>query len=169
MIVLGVDSGSLSTGYGFVEERGGRMKALAFGAIRNAGTVPHPDRLFKIQEELRALIRVHRPELLALEDVFVAKNAKSALVLGQVRGVVMATAMTEGVPVKEFTPNQVKMAITGYGHADKAQMQQMIKVLLGLPAPPQPHDAADALALAVAALNRGGWESKVAASWGGRG
>jgi crossover junction endodeoxyribonuclease RuvC len=167
MVVLGVDSGSLSTGYGFVEERGGRMTALAFGAIRNAGSVPHPDRLFKIQEELRALIKAHGPSLVALEDVFVAKNARSALILGQVRGVVMATAMTEGVPVREFTPNQVKMSLTGYGHADKPQIQHMVKVLLGLPAPPQPHDAADALALAVTALNRGGWESKVAASWGG--
>lgn len=168
MRVLGVDSGSLSTGYGFVEEQGGRLTALAYGAIRNKGDLPHPARLFHIQNELRELIRTHRPDLLALEDAFVAKNARSALILGQVRGVVMATAMTEGVEVKEFTPNQVKMALTGYGHADKTQMQQMVKLLLNLPTPPQPHDAADALAIAVCALNRGGWDKRVTASWGGR-
>lgn len=168
MIVLGVDSGSLCTGYGLVEAQGGSLKSVAYGAIRNTSETPHPERLYKIQEALREQIRAHRPDLLALEDVFVAKNAKSALILGQVRGVVMALAVTEGVPVQEFTPNQVKMALTGYGHAEKNQMQQMIKLLLHLPTLPQPHDAADALAIAICASNRGGWGGKVVASFGGK-
>ncbi len=166
MVVLGVDSGSLSTGYGLVEGQGSRLRALEFGAIRNPASAPHPERLFAIQERLRELLRKHRPDAVALEEVFVAKNARSALILGQVRGVVMVTALAEGVKVSEYTPNQVKMAVTGYGHADKAQMQQMVKLLLGLDSPPTPHDAADALALAITALSRRGWDARVPAAGG---
>ena len=166
MIVLGVDSGTLSTGYGFVSQNGNRLFAIDFGAIRNAPATPHPERLLAIQERLRSLIKEHRPERVALESVFVSKNARSALVLGQVRGVVMATAMGEGVQVIEYSPNQVKTAVCGYGHAEKGQVQNMVKVILGLDAIPRPNDAADALALAICSILREGFASKIAEARG---
>lgn len=162
MLVLGVDSGTISTGYGFVGQRGSRLFAIDFGAIRNKPGTPQPERLFAIQERLQALIRLHHPDRLALESVFVSKNARSALVLGQVRGVVMATAIGEGVAVQEYAPNQVKMAVCGYGHAEKGQVQNMVKVILGLQAIPKPNDASDALALAICAILRETFTSKIA-------
>lgn len=154
MIALGVDSGSLSTGYGVVLAQGSVRRALDYGAIRNDARTPHPERLALIFRRLRDLIRQFRPDLLALEGVFVSQNVQSALKLGQVRGAVMVAAAEEGVPVVELAPNTVKAAVTGYGHAEKSQVQFMVKAILGLPTLPKPHDAADALALAICALNR---------------
>lgn len=154
MIALGVDSGSLSTGYGVVKAEGGLHRALEFGAIRNDPQTPHPQRLALIYGKLREVISLFHPDVLALEDVFVSKNVQSALKLGQVRGAVMVAAAEEGVTVVELAPNTVKAAVTGHGHADKAQVQFMVKAILGLKAVPKPHDAADALALAICALNR---------------
>ncbi len=164
MVVLGVDSGSLSTGYGIVEQRGSNLRALALGAIRNSPGTPHAERLFAIQEQLKTLIREYRPNRVALESVFVAKNARSALVLGQVRGVVMAAAMEEGVLIQEYTPNQVKAAVCGYGHAEKGQVQNMVKILLGLQTIPKPNDASDALALAICAILRESFTAKISPS-----
>jgi crossover junction endodeoxyribonuclease RuvC len=161
MVVLGVDSGSLSTGYGVVEGDGRLHRALAYGAIRNDPGTGHPQRLALIRDKLREVIREYRPQLLALEGVFVSRSPVSALKLGQVRGAVMVTAMDEGLEVREFSPAEVKMAVTGYGRADKEQVQVMVKAILGLPKPPRPHDAADALALALCALNRQAWDRKV--------
>ena len=153
-IALGVDSGSLTTGYGIVLAQGNVHRALDYGAIRNDAKTPHPERLALIFRRLRDLIRQFRPDLLALEGVFVSQNIQSALKLGQVRGAVMVAAAEEGVPVVELAPNAVKAAVTGHGHAEKAQVQFMVKAILGLPSIPKPHDAADALALAICALNR---------------
>ena len=155
MIALGVDSGSRCTGYGVVEGRGAAHKALAYGALRLEPDLPHPDRLALIGARLRELIGEFRPEVLALEGVFMAENAQSALKLGQVRGAVMLTAAQEGVPVVEISPAEVKAAVTGYGRAEKTQVQKMVQAILGLPKPPTPHDASDALALAICALARG--------------
>ncbi|MEJ2367267.1 MAG: crossover junction endodeoxyribonuclease RuvC [Acidobacteriota bacterium] len=154
MIVLGVDTGSVSLGYGVVLEEGNRLSALGYGAIRNKTSTPHPDRLLKIYRELGALIAHYKPQAMAIEDVFVSRNARSALKLGQVRGAAIVAAMQEGLAVLEFSPSEVKSAVTGYGMADKAQMQMVIKMILGLEAIPQPNDAADALALAICGLNR---------------
>ena len=154
MIALGVDSGSLSTGYGVVKSEGSLHRALEYGAIRNDPKTPHPERLAIIYRKLREVISRFRPDLLALEEVFVSQNVQSALKLGQVRGAVMVAAAEEGIPVVELAPNTVKAAVTGHGHADKAQVQFMVKAILGLKVEPKPHDAADALALAICALNR---------------
>lgn len=163
MIVLGVDAGSLSTGYGAVEGKGSLHRALEFGAIRNPAQRGHADRLAIIYHRIREVIRRVRPDLLAMEEVFMAKNPQSALKLGQVRGAVMVAAVEEGLPVAEFSALEIKSAVTGYGHAEKEQVQFMVKTILGLPKPPQPHDAADALAVAICALHRAAWARKVAA------
>jgi crossover junction endodeoxyribonuclease RuvC len=144
----------LTTGYGVVLAQGSVHRALDYGAIRNDAKTPHPERLALIFRRMRELIRQFRPDLLALEGVFVSQNVQSALKLGQVRGAVMVAAAEEGVPVVELAPNAVKAAVTGHGHAEKAQVQFMVKAILGLPSIPKPHDAADALALAICALNR---------------
>ena len=154
MIALGVDSGSLSTGYGVVQAQGSTHRALEFGAIRNESGTPHPERLIRIFRRLQEVIEKFHPDILALEEVFVSQNIQSALKLGQVRGAVMVAAAGRGVPVLELAPNTVKAAVTGHGHADKTQVQFMVKTILGLKAVPKPHDAADALALAICALNR---------------
>ncbi len=161
MIVLGVDSGSLSTGYGVVEGSGNLHRALAFGAIRCKSDQPHPERLAAIHRAIREIIQTHRPQILALEEVFVARNAQSALKLGQVRGAVMVAAFEAGVEVLEFSATQVKSAVTGYGRAEKGQVQLMVKSILGLTKVPEPHDAADALALAICALSRRSWTARV--------
>jgi crossover junction endodeoxyribonuclease RuvC len=155
MIALGVDSGSRCTGYGVVEGRGANHRALAFGAVRLSPDLPHSERLALIGAKLREIIGEFHPQVLALEGVFMAGNAQSALKLGQVRGAVMLTAAQEGVPVMEVSPAEVKVAVTGYGRAEKMQVQKMVQAILGLPVPPSPHDASDALALAICALARG--------------
>ncbi len=167
MIVLGVDPGSLSTGYGVVEGAGGRYKALSYGAIRNTSKTAHPERLRVIQCKILEVIREFNPSFLALEGVFVSKNARSALILGQVRGVVMVTAVSEGLEVREFSPAEVKIGVTGYGRAEKGQVQKMVQTLLGLSEIPKPNDAADAVAIALCALARAGWDSKVSQSHNG--
>jgi crossover junction endodeoxyribonuclease RuvC len=161
MVVLGVDSGSISTGFGLVEGLGQVNRALDFGAIRCDSATPHPQRLGTICGRLREIIRRFTPSVLAIEKVFVSRNASSALKLGQVRGAVMLTAVEEGLEVREFAPNEVKMAVTGYGHAEKEQVQLMVKTLLGLKAIPTPHDAADALALALCALAQDSWTRRI--------
>jgi crossover junction endodeoxyribonuclease RuvC len=161
LIVLGVDSGSLCTGYGVVQGDGRLHRALEWGAIRNPPSAGQPERLAGICRNLREVMRKFQPGVLALEGVFYCKNAQSALKLGQVRGAVMMTALEEGLEVREFSPAEVKLAVTGYGRAEKAQVQTMVRAILGLAKLPQPHDAADALALALCALNRQGWDKKV--------
>jgi len=161
MIVLGVDSGSLCTGYGVVQSDGRLHRALDWGAIRNPPSATQAERLANICKNLREIMRRFSPSILALEGVFYCKNAQSALKLGQVRGVVMMAAVEEGLEVREFSPAEVKLGVTGYGRADKAQVQAMVKAILGLAKPPEPHDAADALALALCALNRQAWDRKV--------
>lgn len=161
MIALGVDSGSLSTGYGVVERRGSSYLSLDYGAIRNASKTPHAERLLVIHDHLSEVIERFRPSILSLEGVFFSKNAQSALKLGQVRGAVMVTAASRGVEIREFSPAEVKTAVTGYGRAEKEQVQKMVKSMLGLPSIPRPNDAADALALALCALARSTWDEKV--------
>ena len=163
MIVLGVDAGSLSTGYGVVEGTGSLHRAVEFGAIRNPSQREHPERLALIYRKIREVIRRTRPEFLAMEEVFLAKNPQSALKLGQVRGAVMVAATEEGLPVAEYSALEIKAAVTGFGHAQKEQVQFMVKTILGLAKVPQPHDAADALAVAICALHRSAWARKVGA------
>jgi|SRR5215470_2287925 len=150
MRILGIDCGSEYTGYGVVEEiAGGRLVCCAHGAIRPR---PRDSMALKLQEiytSLSAVIAEHQPDQAAIEDVFYAVNVKSALKLGQVRGVAMLAASSARLLVAEYAPLAIKSAVVGYGRADKSQVQEMVMRLLSLPEPPQPADAADALAIAI--------------------
>jgi crossover junction endodeoxyribonuclease RuvC len=148
MIVLGVDPGTIRTGYAFLERRGERIRVLEYGVIRNPDGSPLPLRLEKIHRELRALMETYRPGHLALESIFHAKFARSALILGHARGAVMVAAQSLGVPVSEYAPSLVKKATVGKGNATKERVAVLIQSHLHLKAPPTPSDAADALAIA---------------------
>jgi crossover junction endodeoxyribonuclease RuvC len=149
MRILGIDPGSVTTGYGLVEDRGSELQAVAFGAIATQARAPFAERLLRIHRELRAVVAAHRPDCAAVEAVFFAQNVQSALRLGQARGVALLAMAEEGLDIVEYSPREIKQAVTGYGHADKAQVQEMVRLLLRLPQRPQPADAADALALAI--------------------
>ena len=155
MRVLGIDCGGQYTGYGVVEMHpSGRLVTLICGAIKLSPREALPRRLARIFAELGAIIAEHRPDEVAIEDVFYALNVKSALKLGQVRGVAMLAAAAAGLEVAEYSPLTIKLAVVGYGRAEKQQVQQMVKLILGLATPPSPHDAADALAVAICDVNR---------------
>lgn len=154
MRVMGVDCGSALTGYGVVEQRnGGTLTCLSAGVIRLGGRDPLSRRLARVFEELSGIIRAHRPDVVAIEDVFYALNAKSALKLGHVRGVAMLAAAAQGLEVAEYAPLAIKSAVVGYGKAEKSQVQQMVKRLLNLEEIPEPPDVADALAIAICHLH----------------
>jgi len=147
--VFGIDPGSERTGYGCVETDGSRHRIVVCGAISSPALASFPDKLHRIHSQLTIILAECRPACVAIENVFYSVNARSALKLGHARGVAMLAAVEAGVPVFEYTPAEIKRAVVGYGRADKAQVQQMIKLLLGLARVPSPHDAADALAVAI--------------------
>ncbi|MFI5314060.1 MAG: crossover junction endodeoxyribonuclease RuvC [Myxococcota bacterium] len=147
MRILGIDPGSNATGYGVVSVEGSTLRRLGGGTIRTRGE-SLGERLAHLQRELERAIAELAPEAAALESVFSAKNARSALVLGHARGVALAACAIAGLATDEYTPSQVKVAVTGYGRAEKLQVMKMVQRLLGLAAPP-PSDEADALAVAV--------------------
>ena len=149
MRVFGIDPGCERTGYGCVETDGSRHRIVVCGAITAQANEPFPDKLQRIHHELRSLLAECQPASVAIENLFFSVNVRSALKLGHARGVAMLAAVEAGLPVFEYTPAEVKRAVVGYGRADKPQVQQMIKLLLGLDAVPTPHDAADALAIAI--------------------
>jgi crossover junction endodeoxyribonuclease RuvC len=151
--IFGIDPGSERTGYGCVETDGRRHVLVICGAITAARTDAFPQRLARIHRELSRLISVCRPDCVAVENLFHAVNVRSALKLGHARGVAMLAAVEAGCPLVEYTPAEVKRAVVGYGRAEKHQVQQMIKLLLGLRQVPSPHDAADALAVAICHVN----------------
>jgi len=154
MRVLGIDCGTEYTGYGVVElEDSGRLVCLISGAIKLSAREPLPRRLSRISQRLAEIIREHQPDNVAIEDVFYALNVKSALKLGQVRGVAMLAAATAGLEVTEYSPLSIKSAVVGYGRAEKHQVQQMVRQLLELEEIPEPADAADALAIAICHLH----------------
>jgi crossover junction endodeoxyribonuclease RuvC len=151
--IFGIDPGSERTGYGCVETDGRVARLVTCGAIRALAKDPFPQRLARIHRELSVLIAGCAPDCVAIESLFSAVNARTALKLGHARGVAMLAAVQCGCPVVEYTPAAVKRAVVGYGRAEKHQVQHMIKLLLGLPKPPSPHDAADALAVAICHLH----------------
>ena len=153
MRIFGIDPGSERTGYGCVESDGRVARLVTCGAITAAARDPFPQRLARIHRELSALLTDCAPDCVAIESLFSAVNARTALRLGHARGVAMLAAVEWGCPVVEYTPAAVKRAVVGYGRAEKHQVQQMIKLLLGLTKPPSPHDAADALAVAICHLH----------------
>ena len=154
MRVLGIDCGTEFTGYGVVELGGdGALVCLSCGAIKLSPREPLPVRLGRIYEHLCGTIRDHQPDYVAIEDVFYAVNVKSALKLGQVRGVAMLAASSAGLEVAEYAPLSIKSAVVGYGKAEKSQVQHMVARLLRLTEPPKSADAADALAIAICHLH----------------
>jgi len=153
--VFGIDPGSDRTGYGCIDSDGRSHQLVGCGAVRAGVGATFPDQLLIIYRELRALLEEHQPECVAIENIFYAMNARSALKLGHARGVAMLAAIESGVTVVEYTPAEIKRAVVGYGRAEKPQVGQMVKLLLGLDAIPRPHDAADALAVAICHLHSG--------------
>ncbi len=149
---LGIDPGSQVTGYGVVEKSGQQLKHLASGSVRLAAGPSLPERLKRLHRSLQEIIREHRPTDLAVEKVFAAKNIHSALTLGHVRGVVFLTAVEAGLEIFEYSPLEIKKAVTGYGRAEKKQVYEMVKRLLGLTVIPN-QDASDALAAGICHLN----------------
>ena len=155
MLVLGIDPGTAITGYGLVRqtERGDPLQVVAYGAITTPPDWAMPARLQKIYRELTALIREHHPTDGAVEQLFFSRNVKTALAVGQARGVALLALADGGVAIHEYTPLEVKQSVVGYGRAEKGQVQELVKLLLELEAVPQPDDAADALAIAICHLH----------------
>ncbi len=155
MIVLGVDPGTLITGYGVIESRNGRMKILECDAIRNRSVQSMPRRLERIFERLTTVIDRYHPDEFAIETAFYGKNAQSALKLGHARGAAMLAAVTREIPTTEYSPREVKKAIVGTGAASKEQVQYMVKSLLRMKTIPRFYDTTDALAVALCHVHRG--------------
>jgi len=152
MRVLGIDTSLRSTGVGVVESLAGKMRAVEYGRIHNSDRLSLSECLRRIDGGIREIIERTKPELAAIEDIFFAKNARTAMVLGEARGVVIAVCATSGIPVYEYAPRRVKQSVTGIGSADKRQVRKMMMVVLGLKEEPQ-EDAGDALAIALCHLN----------------
>lgn len=148
MVILGIDPGFARTGFGVVAKEAREIKYIGHGCITTAKDKDFPVRIKKLNAELTKVIKKYKPHCLAIEDLFFCKNAKTALKVGQARGVIMLTAIENKLPIFEYTPLQVKQALTGYGRADKNQIQRMVKTILKLKEIPTPDDAADALAVA---------------------
>ena len=151
--VLGIDPGLTRCGYAVVRAEGSVLRALALGVIRTPPSDALPQRLAALQRELAALIAEHHPDSVAVEQVFFQVNVRTAMSVGQASGLALAEAAAAGCEVVQYTPNQVKDAVAGYGAAGKAQVQKMVQVRLGFSAPPRPADAADAAALALCHLS----------------
>ena len=155
MIVLGIDPGTARTGYGIVSREGSRLTPIDHGCLETVADRPLAARLLLIHEGIEDLIATHRPEAVAVERVFFNKNVQTAFAVGQARGVVLLAAAQHALPVFEYGPHEVKIAVTGYGRAEKAQVQKMVQALLGLAELPRPDDAADALAIAICLAHSG--------------
>jgi len=147
--IFGIDPGSIRTGYGCVQTDGTRHTLVMCGALATTARTPFPERLQYIYDGMLELLHASSPDCVAIENLFHARNVKSALTLGHARGVAVLAAVQAGVPLVEYTPAEIKMAVVGYGRAEKPQIQHMVKLLLGLDVAPAPHDAADALAVAL--------------------
>jgi len=149
VLILGIDPGTATTGYGIVKKEGDRTRAVAFGAIVTSSQDPPADRLMSIYDQVGRLMDEHGPDVLATERLFFAKNETTAFAVGRTVGVVLLAAAERGLPTVEYTPMEVKQAVVGYGGAEKKQIQYMVQRILGLPRPPKPDDAADALAVCI--------------------
>jgi len=149
VLVLGIDPGTAITGYGVVESRDGEMRLVTCGVITTPADMGLPNRLQAIYRGLARIIAQYHPAEAAVEELFFARNARTALAVGHARGVTLLALADAGLTIAEYTPLQVKQAVTGYGQAEKDQVQQMVRLLLGLDAIPRPDDAADAVAVAI--------------------
>ena len=150
--ILGIDPGSRITGYGVIDAAGSRLRFVACGVIRTTPNFPFASRLNEIFDGINEVVQLHGPEVAAVEDIFLSNNPRSALKLGQARGAAIVAAMQNGLAVRDYSARLIKQAVVGYGQAEKAQVQHMVRVLLGLSAAPSA-DAADALAVAICHAN----------------
>jgi crossover junction endodeoxyribonuclease RuvC len=154
MLVIGIDPGTATTGYGLVrQDAQGELITVDFGVIKTSAKSSMADRLLQLYRELSDVISLHRPESAAVEELFFQRNVSTAISVGQARGIVLLALAQAGIPVDEYAPSVIKQAISGYGGADKQQMQQMVRTILALDAIPRPDDAADALAVAICHLH----------------
>lgn len=151
--ILGVDPGTSRIGYGVIEYDGTNYKPLDYGTIDTPSNIENSARILKINKDLINLITTFKPKIIAVEELFYFKNAKTVIKVAEVRGAIMLTIRQQGINFSEFTPLQVKQAVTGYGRADKLQIQEMTKIILKLEGIPRPDDAADALAIAICCAN----------------
>ena len=149
MIILGIDPGSNTTGYGVLECRANRFQVIEAGPIRLRRKESIGERLWALSREVEALLLKHKPDSISLEKVFHGVNFNATLHLGYVRGAILLLAAKHAVPLAEYASTEVKKSVTGYGRADKAQVAEMVRILLNLREPPKPHDVSDALALAI--------------------
>lgn len=154
MLALGLDPGTATTGYGIVRlAPDGSLLAVKYGVILTPKDTPAPERLLTLYDQLQDLLREHKPDTVAVEKLFFQRNVTTAIAVGQARGVMLLALAQAGLAVFEYTPNEIKQAVAGYGSADKRQVQEMVRVLLSLDDIPRPDDAADALAVAITHLN----------------
>lgn len=149
MRILGIDPGIGRTGWGIIDSHNSKVTVCSYGCIETEPNSPLANRLVILSRKIEEIIETNKPDVLAIEDLFFNTNAKTALIVGQARGVVIVTGALRNVVIESYTPLQVKVALTGYGRADKNQIGQMVKVILNLPSIPKPDDTADALAIAL--------------------
>ena len=149
MIVLGIDPGTAATGYGIVERTGSKLRVIDYGCLQTLPTQSLPVRLLEIHRAVTELIVTNKPSQIGVERLFFNRNVQTAFAVGQARGVVLLAAAEHGLPVFEYGPHEVKLAVTGYGRADKMQVQRMVQMVLGMTILPRPDDAADAMAVAI--------------------
>lgn len=155
MVILGIDPGLATTGYGIInlQTANGRLQIVDYGCVRTSAKLFFADRLKIIYSEIEQLVKKYQPDKIAIEKIFFAKNVKTAMQVGEARGVITLAAVQNNLSILEFTPLQVKQALTGYGRASKEQIQKMVKAILNLREIPRPDDAADALAIAITGAN----------------
>lgn len=161
MRVLGIDPGSETLGWGVVEGNGTRYALIGFGTVKSKAREPFSKRLLNIYEGVAKIMATHSPDVVSVEDTFYAVNVGVALKLGQVRGTMLLLAEQRGIEIAEYAPRLIKQTVTGYGNAEKQQVGQMVKALLGLREIPTPHDAADALAIAICHFHHSGIKEKI--------
>jgi crossover junction endodeoxyribonuclease RuvC len=153
-LAIGIDPGTATTGYGLVRElRDGSLEAVDFGVITTPKSIPDAERLDLLYQQLTGILKQYKPETCGVEKLFFQKNISTAITVGQARGVILLALAQSGLNIGEYTPNEVKLAVAGYGSADKKQVQEMVRILLALPQIPKPDDAADALAIAICHLH----------------
>ncbi|MCS6918916.1 MAG: crossover junction endodeoxyribonuclease RuvC, partial [Fimbriimonadales bacterium] len=156
MIILGVDPGTATMGYGILEKTGNRYRALVYGVLETPKTLPPHERLLTLYRGLQRLVEQYQPDALATEQLLFSTNRRTAIQVARAAGIALLVAAEAGIQWREYTPLQVKQAVTGYGGADKLQVQTMVQRLLNLEAPPKPDDAADALAIAICHAHHAG-------------
>lgn len=155
MRIFGIDPGIAIVGYGVIDQQGSNLTAVDYGSIQTEAGLPVSTRLKLVYDSTKYLLKKYRPDVVAIEKLFFNRNVTTAFTVGQARGVMMLACEEEGIEITEYTPLQVKMAVVGYGQADKRQVQEMVKLLLKLPKIPKPDDVADALAIAICETHSG--------------